>query len=106
MRYGYWVPFNSIVAFINLSIPTIAFGAALAVLTNMQFNAKVWAGPDIDKVIVIRQSLTTRHPIHNLSSMHLHSTQAFNVLARLQFGAYLCRLTVIEVLKVIVESVD
>jgi hypothetical protein len=33
-------------------------------------------------------------------------TQRFNVLARLQFGAYLFRLTVIEVLKVIVESVD
>ncbi|EGK62314.1 hypothetical protein HMPREF9086_1368 [Enterobacter hormaechei ATCC 49162] len=32
--------------------------------------------------------------------------QQFNMLARLQFGAYLCRLTVIEVLKIIVKTVD
>jgi len=28
------------------------------------------------------------------------------MLARLKFGAYLCRLTVIEVLKIIVKTVD
>jgi hypothetical protein len=36
---------------------------------------------------------------HALSSCRALGTQRFNVLARLQFGAYLFRLTVIEVLK-------
>jgi hypothetical protein len=40
-----------------------------------------------------------------ISSCRTLGAQRFNVLARLQFGAYL-RLTVIEVLKIIVETVD
>ena len=47
-----------------------------------------------------------RHLSHNLSLGSAPGTQRFNVLARLQFGAYLCRLTVIEVLKIIVKTVD
>ncbi|WP_162780647.1 hypothetical protein [Enterobacter cloacae] len=47
-----------------------------------------------------------RHLSHHFSSCHTLGAQRFNVFTRLQFGAYLCRLTVIEVLKVIVESVD
>jgi len=43
---------------------------------------------------------------HSFSLRRTPGTQRFDVLARLQFGAYLCRLTVIEVLKIIVESVD
>ncbi|MEN8468429.1 hypothetical protein AAH476_28275, partial [Enterobacter cloacae subsp. cloacae] len=39
---------------------------------------------------------------HSVSSCRALGTQRFNVLARLQFGAYLRRLTVIEVLKIIV----
>jgi hypothetical protein len=44
--------------------------------------------------------------LHNLSSCRTLGAQRFNMLARLQFGAYLCRLTVIEVLKFVCESVD
>jgi len=47
-----------------------------------------------------------RYECHALSSMHLHSTQAFNVLARLKFGADLLRLQVVERFKVLGKSVD
>ncbi|HIF6189826.1 TPA: hypothetical protein ACX3KF_005050, partial [Enterobacter hormaechei] len=47
-----------------------------------------------------------RHLSHNPSSCRALGTQRFNVLTRLQFGAYLCRLTVIEVFKVIIKAVD
>jgi len=56
--------------------------------------------------ILLGHPVTALNPVHNLSSCRTHSAQAFNVLARLQFGADLLRLPVVEVLKVIVESVD
>ena len=53
-------------------------------------------------VVHAKQTARCRVTLHNVSSRRALGTQRFNVLARLQFGAYLCRLTVIEVLKIIV----
>ncbi|WP_434370342.1 hypothetical protein ACJX0I_10660 [Enterobacter hormaechei subsp. xiangfangensis] len=43
---------------------------------------------------------------HTVSSCSTLGAQRFNVLARLKLGAYLSRLTVIEILKIIVKTVD
>ena len=56
-------------------------------------------------VVHAKQTARCRVTLHNLSSCRALGTQRFNVLARLQFGAYLRRLTVIEVLKIIVKTV-
>ena len=56
-------------------------------------------------VVHAKQTARCRVTLHNLSSCRTLGAQRFNVLARLQFGAYLCRLTVIEVLKIIVKTV-
>jgi len=42
---------------------------------------------------------------HTVSSCRTLGAQRFDMLARLQFGAYLRRLTMIEVLKIIVKTV-
>lgn len=57
-------------------------------------------------VVHAKQTARYRVTLHNVSSCRTLGAQRFDMLARLQFGAYLRRLTVIEVLKVIVESVD
>lgn len=56
-------------------------------------------------VVHTKQTARCRVTLHNVSSCRTLGAQRFDMLARLQFGAYLRRLTVIEVLKVIVESV-
>ena len=56
-------------------------------------------------VVHAKQTARCRVTLHNLSLRRTLGAQRFNVLARLQFGAYLRLLTVIEVLKFIVKTV-
>jgi hypothetical protein len=56
-------------------------------------------------VVHAKQTARSRVTLHNVSSCRTLGAQRFDMLARLQFGAYLRRLTVVEVLKIIVKTV-
>ncbi|MDU4484676.1 MAG: hypothetical protein E7I85_13035 [Enterobacter sp.] len=57
-------------------------------------------------VVHAKQTARCRVTLHNFSSCRTPGTQRFNVLARLQFGADMRRLTVIEVFEIVIKAVD